>query len=130
MPVRIELIEEAVADLSRYAVSGNLRLFLKKLVWLEGAREQGGMALGGGLTGMRRIVVGDRDWRILFTMNPEKTVATVWVIGDRGDDECYREAEARLRRLRGDDPETQSLSAAMLRLMQARQEGRARKRRG
>jgi len=129
VPVRIELIEEAVADLTRYTVSGHIRLFLKKLVWLEEAGEQGGAALGGALTGMRRIVVGDRDWRILFTMNPEKTGATVWVIGDRGDDQCYREAQARLQRLRGDVPETQSLSATMLRLMQARQERRAKGRR-
>ena len=35
MPVRVELIDEAVADLRRYAASGNLLLFLKKLVRLE-----------------------------------------------------------------------------------------------
>ena len=34
MPVRVELIDEAVEDLHRYAATGNLPLFLKKLLRL------------------------------------------------------------------------------------------------
>ncbi len=35
MPIRVELIDEAVEDLARYAETGNLPLFLKKLLRLE-----------------------------------------------------------------------------------------------
>jgi hypothetical protein len=35
MPVRVELIDDAVEDLVRYTTSGNLPLFLKKLLRIE-----------------------------------------------------------------------------------------------
>jgi len=66
MAVRVELIDEAVADLERYAESGNLPLFLKKLIRLEEAGKDVGLPLGRGLTGWRKVVVGDRNWRIIF----------------------------------------------------------------
>lgn len=90
MPVRVELIDEAVEDLIRYAETGNLPLFLKKLLRLEEVGKDVGLLLGRGLTGWRKIVVGDRNWRIIFTINLEETVATVWVIGDRDDAACYQ----------------------------------------
>ena len=71
MPVRVELIDEAAEDLARYVQSGNLPLFLKKLIRLEEVGENAGLPLGRGLTGWRKIIVGDRDWRIIFTVNPE-----------------------------------------------------------
>lgn len=96
MPVRVELIAEAVGDLARSAASGNLPRFLKKLIRLEEVGKDAGLPLGRGLTGWRKIVVGDRDWRIIFTMNADEMVATVWVIGDRDDSACYEDAERRL----------------------------------
>src|SRR5579862_3159384 len=99
MPVRVELIDEAVEDLNRYAESGNLALFLKKLLRLEEVGKDAVQPLGGRLTGWRKIVVGDRNWRIIFTVDAEKRVATVWVIGDRDDSECYAEAERRVAAL-------------------------------
>lgn len=77
MPIRVELMVEACEDLTRYATSGNLPLFLKKLLRLEEVDQDAGLPLGRGLTGWRKIVVGDRDWRIIVTTNAAETVATV-----------------------------------------------------
>jgi mRNA interferase RelE/StbE len=129
MPVRVELIDEAVEDLARYAQSGNLPLFLKKLIRLEEVGEDAGVPLGRGLTGWRKIVVGDRNWRIIFTVNPEKTVATVWVVGDREDAECYDVAQRRVDALGSGRPEAASLAAVMFELSQSRREGRRKGRR-
>src|SRR6266508_2196518 len=87
MRVPVELIDEAVDDLIRYAETGNLPLFLKKWIRLAAVGEDAGLPLGRGLTGWRRIVVGDRNWRIIFTTNPEETIATVWVIADNRSEE-------------------------------------------
>ncbi len=126
MPIRVELIDEAVDDLNRYVESGKLPLFLKKLVHLEDAGKDAGLPLGGGLTGWRKIVVGDRNWRIVFTMNDDETVATVWVIGDRDDAACYEDARRRVRALGKAQPETSSLAAVMLKLTQVRRQSRRR----
>jgi mRNA interferase RelE/StbE len=120
MPVRVELIDEAVADLAKYAATGNLPLFLKKLIRLEEVGKDTGLPLGRGLTGWRKIVVGDRNWRIVFSVNPEETVATVWVIGDRNDADCYEEAERRVRELSANQPHAASLAAVMFQISQIR----------
>lgn len=128
MPVRVELIDEAVQDLQRYAESGNLPLFLKKLLRLEAVGKDAGQPLGGPLTRWRKIVVGDRDWRIIFTMNTDETVATVWVIGDRADAECYAEAQQRVKDLRGTVPEADTLAAVMFQITQTQRAARRSKR--
>lgn len=117
MPVRVELIPEAVDDLRRYATSGNLPLFLAKLVRLEEVGEDAGVPLGGGLTGWRKIIVGDRDWRIIFTVDADHAVAQVWVIGDRADAECYEQAALRVAERGKDDPAASSLAAVMFNLV-------------
>lgn len=120
MAVRVELITEAVEDLARYAETNVFPHLLKKLVRLEEVGKDAGQPLGRGLTGWRKIVVGDRDWRIIFTTDPDDTVATVWVIGDRADDACYREAQSRVDALAGTQPQAASLAASMLRLTEER----------
>jgi mRNA interferase RelE/StbE len=120
MPIRVELIDEAVDDLTGYAQSGNLALFLKKLLRLEEVGKDAGLPLGGSLTGWRKIVVGDRNWRIIFTTDPEEAVATVWVIGDRDDAQCYEEARRRLTAVGKHHPEAASLADVMFELSQAR----------
>src|SRR3990172_4521637 len=116
MPVRVELVEPAFEDLDRSAKSGNIKLFLAKLLFIEEHGEAAGRPLGKGLTGWRKTVVGDRDWRIVYRMNVTSTVATVWVIGDRADSECYAEAERRIRTLDKSAPGVLSLAAALVRL--------------
>ncbi|MFN8593548.1 MAG: hypothetical protein U0031_18975 [Thermomicrobiales bacterium] len=128
MPIRVELTEDALDDLARYIRSGNIRLFIKKLLRLEEAGKDAGLPLGRGLVGWRKIVVGDRNWHILFTIDADETVATIWVIGDRDDDECYKEAQRRLRVLGNERPDASSLAAAMFEISeQSRPERRKRR---
>jgi mRNA interferase RelE/StbE len=129
MPVRVEFINEALDDLARYATTGNLPLFLKKLIRLEEVGTDAGLPLGKGLTGWRKIVVGDRNWRIIFTTDPEETVATVWVIGDRDDSACYDEAQRRIRALGDKRPEAVSLAAAMFQISEAQKLSKRQQRR-
>lgn len=127
MPIRVELIDEAVGDLVDYAESGNLKLFLRKLVELEAGGADIGQPLGRNLRSWRKIVVGNRNWRIVFRASPDGEVATVCVVGDRDDEQCYVEAE---RRVAGSDrQEVRSLAEAMLDLMGSRKERKKAKRR-
>ncbi len=130
MPVRVELIDEAVEDLARYAETGNLPLFLRRLLRLEEVGKDAGLPLGAGLTGWRKIVVGDRNWRIIFTMNHAETVATVWVIGDRDDAACYQSAYRRVQALASSQPHAASLASVMFQLTQAQRAARRTRRRG
>ncbi len=128
MPVRVELIDEVVADLVRYAATGKPPLFLRKLIRLEEVGKDAGWPLGGGLTGWRKIVVGDRNWRIIFTTNPEETVATVWVIGDRDDAACYADAQRRVYARGQAQPHAASLAAVMVQLSEMQKATKRRKR--
>ena len=118
MPIRVELIGDAVKDLVNYSQTGNIRLFLQKLIRLENAGKSAGLPLGRGLSGYFKIVVGDRDWRIVYDVDRAETVATVVVIGDRADAACYEQAQKRLASLEPQSPATISLAAAMLELPQ------------
>ncbi len=118
MPIRVELIDEAVEDLLRYRETNIFPRLLAKLVRLEEVGKEAGLPLGRGLTGRRKIVVGDRNWRVIFTTNADETVATVWVIGDRGDAACYTEAQRRVESLSGERSQATSLAAAMFQLSQ------------
>jgi mRNA interferase RelE/StbE len=42
-------------------------------------------------------VVGDRDFSIVYRVDPDGSVVVVWVIGRRSDDEVYHLAMSRLR---------------------------------
>jgi mRNA interferase RelE/StbE len=115
--------EDALADLEKYRESGVFRQFLAKLVRLE---EQGvgvGLPLGDKLTTFRKIVVGDRDWRIIFQANREQTEATVWVIGDRGDDRCYTTALRRLEAIGDQKPQVKSLAGLLFQISERRRRG-------
>ncbi len=129
MPVRVEFTAQAFDDLVQYARTGSLSLFLKKLLRLEDVGNDAGLPLGRGLTGWRKIVVGDRTWRIVFKTDPAETVATIWVIGDRDDAACYEEAQRRIQALGADRTETVSLAATMFQISQQRA-GTKRRRQG
>ena len=127
MPVRVEFTGQAFDDLVGYAKTGNLPLFIKKLLRLEDVGNAAGLPLGRGLTGWRKIVVGDRDWRIVFKTDPAETVATIWVIGDRDDNACYEEALRRVQAAGENQPEAISLAATMFQLSQTRAESKRRR---
>ena len=73
---------------------------LKKLLLLED-NPKAGTPLGGPLTGYRKLVVGNRDWRIVYreTADGDVEVCEVWAVGARADDEVYREAATRVATL-------------------------------
>lgn len=123
MAVRVELIDDAIADLAKHAESGKLRAFFKKLLEIEEKGSKAGEALGRDLAGWRKIVVGDRSWRIVFRVDKSETVATVCVIGDREDGACYEEAKKRADRLKDDD--AASLAESMMELFGSRKERKA-----
>lgn len=126
MPIRVQLATDAIEDLKRYAESGNLPLFLKKLLRLEEVGKEAGLPLGGPLTGWRKIVVGDRNWRIVFNTDPAETVATIWVIGDRADAACYADAQRRIQAAGQAQPQPQaeSLAAVIFQLTQLQRAAR------
>jgi mRNA interferase RelE/StbE len=127
MSVRVQLLDDALADLVKLAESGKLRAFLKKLVEIERKGSQAGVPLARNLASWRKLTVGDRDWRIVFRVNPDETVATVCVIGDREDEACYEEAQQRAVHI--EDAETVSLAEAMMELHGSRKERKAAMRR-
>ena len=129
MPVRVELTSEAVADLGSYAETEALPKFLTKLIRLEMIGKEVGIPLGRDLAGFRKIVVGNRDWRIVFQMSADDTTAKVWVIGDRGDNACYEEATRRVQQLGKSHPGALSLAETILALMDRRRRNRSQRRR-
>ncbi len=78
-----------------------VRAVLKKCLLLE-RNPEAGEALLGDLIGFRKLVVGDRDWRIVWraTTSAEGDtvldIAEVWAAGARADDEVYDEISSRL----------------------------------
>lgn len=127
MLVRVELIDDAVADLAQHAESGKLKAFFKKLLEIEANGSQAGEPLGRDLAGWRKITVGNRDWRIVFQVDKEETVATVCVIGNREDGACYAEAKRRADRV--SDEDAASLAESMMELFGSRKERKAAQRR-
>lgn len=123
MPVRVELIDDAIADLAKHTESGKRKSFLKKLVEIEAKGSQAGEPLGRDLVGWRKITVGNRDWRIVFRVDRAETVATVCVIGDRDDGACYEEAKKRANDVQDED--AASLAESMMELFGSRKERKA-----
>ncbi|WP_037347848.1 type II toxin-antitoxin system RelE family toxin [Sciscionella sediminilitoris] len=97
------LTDDAREDL-RGMDGAQRKLVLKALKKLEDSPEHRGAPLGsrsrGDLTSFRKLVVGDRDYRIVYRVERDGTVVVVWVIAGRADDRCYELAMSRLR-LRG-----------------------------
>lgn len=100
MAAEVTLAEGAIEDLDD--LDGSVqRQVIKGLIKLADAPEQRGKPLGsnlgGNLTGYRRLVVGNRDHRIVYRVLDDGTLVVVLVIGPRSDDACYKLALARLR---------------------------------
>ncbi|MEV6336546.1 type II toxin-antitoxin system RelE/ParE family toxin [Nocardia vinacea] len=93
--VRVELLPEAIEDLEELDGSSRKMIF-KALRKLEVDPEKRGGPLGSGLTTFRKLVVGDRQFRIVYRVDSDGTVVVVWVIASRVDSQCYELAMARL----------------------------------
>ena len=103
---RVVLTDDAKEDL-RNLDGAARKLVAKKLKQLEDEPEKRGAPLGSrsssNLTTFRKLVVGDRDYRIVYRVEPDGTVCVVWVIGRRSDNEVYQMALVRLKMLARDD---------------------------
>jgi mRNA interferase RelE/StbE len=97
-----------------------VRWALKKMLHLE-VDPEAGVPLHGGLAGWRKLVVGNRDWRLVWRVTYEETgaivvdVAGVWAVGARADAEVYAEMSERVGRLRA-GPVTLALTDVIGRL--------------
>lgn len=118
---KVQLTEEAredFRDLDRAAK----RIVAKGLKKLETDPHLRGAPLGsragGDLTTFRKLVVGDRDHRIVYRIEADGTVVVVWVIGKRADGEAYELAMSRLRLHR--DPTVRALSTSLEELWKGR----------
>lgn len=97
---KVRLSEEAREDFHDLDGAAQ-RLVAKALKKLETDPHLRGQPLGnrpgGALTTFRKLVVGDRDYRIIYRIEPDGTVVIVWVIGKRADNEAYELAMSRIR---------------------------------
>jgi mRNA interferase RelE/StbE len=86
-----------------------------------------GVPLGDQLVGFRKIVVGNRDWRIVWRVEVLDNgdtlidIAEVWAVGARSDDEVYDEMVRRVKSLDMAQPESASLAEVVKALVGARQ---------
>ena len=97
---KVRLTEEAREDF--YDLDGSAqRTVAKALKKLETDPHVRGQHLGsrasGDLTTFRKMVVGNRDYRIVYRVEANGDVVVVWVIGKRADNEAYELAMSRLK---------------------------------
>ncbi|ASR38031.1 hypothetical protein BAY61_26850 [Prauserella marina] len=97
---RVLFLPEAADDLAELDGSERVLVF-KALKKLRTDPAQRGSPLGSDLTTFRKLVVGNRQFRIVFRVEADGTVVVVWVVATRVDSECYDLAMARLA-LHGD----------------------------
>ena len=111
----VRFTEHANTDLHRLDKKDPeiVRAVFKKTLLLERSSSAGEPPLGA-LIDFRKLVVGDRDRRIVwrFTAATDGTpildISEVWAVGVRSDGEIYEELKDRVTRI-GDDPTLQPL---------------------
>lgn len=111
----VRLTSAAVDDLDRLFAQDpqDVRWALKKMLLLE-RDPNAGEPLLAGLIGWRKVVVGDRDRRVVWRVETDELgqyfveVSEVWAVGARKDSEVYDEVRARVAAA-GDSPTTRSL---------------------
>lgn len=107
------LTDPAVEDLRRLDGAA-LVWALKKMLLLERDPDAGEPLLGA-LIGYRKLVVGNRDWRLIWRTTVDARgslvveIAEVWAVGARSDAEVYDEMTRRVATL-ADAPVRRSLS--------------------
>lgn len=92
---KVVLTDEAREDL-RDLDGSSRKLVLRAIKKLETSPDQRGDPLGGDLTTFRKLVVGDRQFRVVYRVDADGTLCVVWVVGSRVDSECYELARSRL----------------------------------
>lgn len=92
---RVVLHAAALDDIAELDGSERKAVF-KGLLKLRTELEKRGAPLGSGLTTFRKLVVGDRQIRIVYRVEANGTVAVIWVVASRVDGQCYDLAMSRL----------------------------------
>ncbi len=118
----VRLTEDAVADLHRLHKKDPqiVRAVFKKMLLLEKSPEAGEPLLGA-LVGFRKLVVGDRDWRIVWRITedafgiPILDISEIWAVGARSDGEVYDELTSRVGRL-GNNPKIRPLKDVIVQM--------------
>ncbi|GAA1416018.1 hypothetical protein AUR04nite_29770 [Glutamicibacter uratoxydans] len=115
----VRLTEDAVSDIHRLHKKDPsiVRAVFKKMLILERSPEAGEPLLGA-LVGFRKIVVGDRSWRIVWRVSEDPSgipildISEVWAVGARADSEVYEELVSRVERI-GNDPKLRPLAEVL-----------------
>lgn len=109
----VRFTDAAIEDLKRLHKKDPqiARSVLKKCLLIE-RNPYAGRGLLGDLIGYRRLVVGNRDWRIVWQViegeDLSVDIAEIWAAGARANDDVYREMKARIATM-PDSPLTSSL---------------------
>lgn len=104
---RVRLTDDAIDDLRRLHRKDPriVRDLFAKMLLLERASDAG-EPLVGALVGFRKLVVGDRLWRIVWREttdvrnNPVLDISEIWAAGAREDREIYSEMKRRVEKAR------------------------------
>lgn len=120
----VRLTDAAITDLERLHKKDPLivRDVFAKMVLLERATDAGEPLIGA-LVGFRKLVVGNRSWRIVWrevtdeNHDPILEVAEVWAAGAREDGEVYAEMVARVAEAKAaGHPQAQPLAEVVRRM--------------
>lgn len=105
--VHVRLTEPAFEDLGRLvALDPQIGRWAFKKMLLILRDPFCGQVLRGPLHGWRKLVVGNRDWRVVWRVVAEDTamiavdVGEVWAVGARSDDEVYDEMKKRVSQMK------------------------------
>jgi mRNA interferase RelE/StbE len=112
------LTRDAISDLEQLD-GGVVQRVLKKMAILRTNPEAGqplGSKPASNLTGFRKLLVADRQYRVVYRVDKDGVVCGVWVVAGRVDNECYELALQRLRQHGSDAPEILDLAALITRL--------------
>ena len=95
---KVEFTDPALKDLNGFDDSSRQAILLG-LRKLEHEPQKRGRILSGNLHPLRRLVVGKKRIRILYSVTTDFETSEVFVIADRRDDEVYEIAAQRLAKL-------------------------------
>ena len=95
---KVEFTDQALEDLNGFDNSSRQTILLG-LRKLEIEPQKRGSILSGNLHPLRRLVVGKKRIRILYSVTPDPETSEIFVIADRRDDEVYKIAAERLAKL-------------------------------
>lgn len=95
---KVEFTDQALEDLNGFDNSSRQTILLG-LRKLEIEPQKRGSILSGNLHPLRRLVVGKKRIRILYSVTPDSETSEIFVIADRRDDEVYKIAAERLAKL-------------------------------